>query len=297
MEKQRNIKILSIIALVIAITGMSLGFAAFSTTLNISSSASVSPNSDDFKVMFCDFTNVSYCNSNLEWSFLDSYLVSDGASANGGAMFSTDDVDDIGGTFTAPNQKVVYKIYIHNVGEYDAYLRGITFTPLDNGSYKKCSATTSDSTKATDSLVQAACDGIKVSVSIGGKDYELGNDTISDHLLAKGTYEEVFFTVEYLSGAALADGPFKVDMSSFKLNYSTVDAPKLITFTVDGASYQAEEGMTWEEWVNSSYNTVNALIIYNKVIIFTRSVENVNTSDLIVDGGNYSLSFQSSGGV
>ena len=28
-----------------------------------------------------------------------------------------------------------------------------------------------------------------------------------------------------------------------------------ITFTIAGTSYQAEEGMTWVEWVSSSYNT------------------------------------------
>lgn len=30
---------------------------------------------------------------------------------------------------------------------------------------------------------------------------------------------------------------------------------KLITFTIDGTTYQAIDGMTWEEWVNSTYNT------------------------------------------
>lgn len=29
----------------------------------------------------------------------------------------------------------------------------------------------------------------------------------------------------------------------------------IISFTIDGTSYQAEEGMTWEQWVDSSYNT------------------------------------------
>lgn len=29
----------------------------------------------------------------------------------------------------------------------------------------------------------------------------------------------------------------------------------IIEFTIDGTTYQAEEGMTWEEWVNSKYNT------------------------------------------
>lgn len=31
--------------------------------------------------------------------------------------------------------------------------------------------------------------------------------------------------------------------------------PTLISFTIAGTSYQAEEGMTWGEWVASSYNT------------------------------------------
>ena len=30
----------------------------------------------------------------------------------------------------------------------------------------------------------------------------------------------------------------------------------LITFTIDGTEYQAVEGMTWEQWVNSDYNTI-----------------------------------------
>ena len=52
MEKNRKFKILSIVLLVMAIAGMTLGFAAFSTTLSISSSASVTPNRDSFGVKF-----------------------------------------------------------------------------------------------------------------------------------------------------------------------------------------------------------------------------------------------------
>ncbi len=36
---------------------------------------------------------------------------------------------------------------------------------------------------------------------------------------------------------------------------SVTKGATLISFTIAGTSYQAEEGMTWEEWVNSSYNT------------------------------------------
>lgn len=39
-------------------------------------------------------------------------------------------------------------------------------------------------------------------------------------------------------------------------------AVPLITFTIDGTSYQAEEGMTWREWVNSQYNTSGYVIAH-----------------------------------
>ena len=40
----------------------------------------------------------------------------------------------------------------------------------------------------------------------------------------------------------------------------------LITFTIDGTEYQAEEGMTLEQWVNSGYNTDGYFIAYDKYI-------------------------------
>lgn len=32
----------------------------------------------------------------------------------------------------------------------------------------------------------------------------------------------------------------------------------VITFSIDGVSYEAKEGMTWAEWVDSEYNTIGA---------------------------------------
>ena len=52
MEHSRKQKLLVVLALVIAIASLSIGFAAFSTTLNISPSANVTPNSDSFSVKF-----------------------------------------------------------------------------------------------------------------------------------------------------------------------------------------------------------------------------------------------------
>jgi prepilin-type N-terminal cleavage/methylation domain-containing protein len=35
--------------------------------------------------------------------------------------------------------------------------------------------------------------------------------------------------------------------------------PSIFTFTIDGRTYQSEEGMTWESWISSSYNNGNVI--------------------------------------
>lgn len=283
MEKERHIKILSIITLVIAIAGMSLGFAAFSTTLNISSSASVTPNSDNFNIIFCNSINIGDCNSYVN-HFLD-YKTVNGAT-NGGTIADVMGTyaSDLGASFTTTNQSIIYQLYVQNIGEYDAYLRGISYTSLDNGNYKKCTAATSDSTKATDTLVQAACEGIKVTVSVGGTPYELGSTNIFGHKLSKNSAEEVLFTIEYADGSTLVDGPFNVKIADIKLDYSTVDGiSNLITFTIDGTTYQAEEGMTWAEWINSQYNVDKYILTAEQgVIKKSQGIEILTLNSIVV---------------
>lgn len=68
---------------------------------------------------------------------------------------------------------------------------------------------------------------------------------------------------------------------------------KLITFYVDNAEYQAEQGMTWEEWINSDYNYNNYAIIvdnihFDKYSYFTQIYININ-SDVLVDRRDYIL--------
>ena len=52
MERDRSAKIIAIVALCVAIVGLSVGFAAFSNELTINSNATVSPNASDFDVNF-----------------------------------------------------------------------------------------------------------------------------------------------------------------------------------------------------------------------------------------------------
>jgi hypothetical protein len=72
-----------------------------------------------------------------------------------------------------------------------------------------------------------------------------------------------------------------------------------ISFTIAGTSYQAEEGMTWAEWVSSSYNTDG--YTYNGIEIIhpsgsgavadeTTSNWYVDENAEIVDGSAYLIS-------
>ena len=70
----------------------------------------------------------------------------------------------------------------------------------------------------------------------------------------------------------------------------------LITFTINSTQYQAEEGMTWEEWINSSYydQNLNINIISNDMLyidgdpILRNSLQGVITqytnTEIVLDG-------------
>lgn len=76
--------------------------------------------------------------------------------------------------------------------------------------------------------------------------------------MAKGNF------IEYV----VSDNPNKYpnDGEQSGYYYELYGKPKtvtLISFTIDGTSYQAEEGMTQEEWVASDYNTAGYLYMTN----------------------------------
>lgn len=63
----------------------------------------------------------------------------------------------------------------------------------------------------------------------------------------------------------------------------------LITFTIGGDEHQAEEGMTWEQWVDSEYNTYNYIISGELVLSHggMSYVDTVTPSDIILNNGVY----------
>ena len=72
------------------------------------------------------------------------------------------------------------------------------------------------------------------------------------------------------------------------------DGAKLISFTIKGTTYQAEEGMTWGEWVASDYNIGGMYVEGNyirsapAIAICNKYNYMVSPSDIITDGYAYS---------
>ena len=75
----------------------------------------------------------------------------------------------------------------------------------------------------------------------------------------------------------------------------------MISFTIDGTTYQAESGMTWFEWVNSEYNTGGFFLsvgsINNdnnrpKVMYLTSTNKKVLYGEQVIGGASYYISEQ-----
>ena len=215
MEKNRGSKILAIIALLVSAVGLSLGFAAFSQTLTIRSSATVRPNSSDFKVVFSSSDTV------LETNPVQGVATPSTIETSTGSISNTVDprITGLGAVFTAPGQKVVYTFYAANTGEYDAFLKSISFGNASTGTSPRVCTAKPGSTEA---LVQTACNDISLKVKVGN---ELETDSsvsgITGHKLAKGEFELVTVTIEYAVDGARADGDFSVDFGDITLNYGS----------------------------------------------------------------------------
>lgn len=82
-----------------------------------------------------------------------------------------------------------------------------------------------------------------------------------------------------------------------------VSGGELIDFTIGSKSYQAEEGMTWQEWVESEYNTDGYVVSYSYIktqgtagISVQYDTVNVETTDIIIADRVYTHANNHSGG-
>ena len=222
MEHDRGTKIIAVVALVVAIIGLSLGFAAFTKNLQISSGAKVNP-TDSFSVKF------SSSSGQVEKNPIQAKAGGVGGASGENANIDPDNtISNLKGTFTTPGQNVTYEFYVHNDGDYDAFLKSVTYANAnDGGSFAKCTA----GVGTTKTLVEEACSGFEVTVDVNNEDEEENNHfsttnnqtPIKGHKLGKGKSEKVIVKIEYKTDATRADGDFTVDFGNITLLYSTTD--------------------------------------------------------------------------
>ena len=65
-----------------------------------------------------------------------------------------------------------------------------------------------------------------------------------------------------------------------------VTSAKEISFTIDGTSYKALEGMTWLDWLISSYNTAEATITSDNIYIAGKRVTKSSADETLELGTN-----------
>lgn len=244
MKRNRQTKIIAIFALVIAIAGMSLGFAAFSATLNISSSASVNPNSSDFKIKIYGYPETTtdnifdisaYTSESLSYGFDDNTgNILDAVASINNITLSITGIDT---QMTQPGDDHLFFFRVSNEGQYDAYF---DLSQIIERTPTACIA----EPDTTETLVEAACEDITNSVAliteegieailkynngeITDDEYEIirqGNfffpESTGKYKLEKNANVFLLFDI-YYGGDVRADGPFAVTFEDIQLEFTT----------------------------------------------------------------------------
>ena len=227
MRKQQKQKVMAIVALCISVLGLTLGFAAFSNTLTISSSAKVSPDEADFNIKVYGAINSKQLSGEITSSTSSVPTITGAASAKT-AKISTNGktitLSDISVEMTAPGEKASYIFRVKNEGQYDAYLNYYNIEHLLSGITSECTA----GENTTASLVEEACKYIGMMLTIGDEYGNILNFENQEIKLEKN--KEIYFQIEIVyndnisidNSTPRADGDFSIDFEDITLEFSTV---------------------------------------------------------------------------
>ena len=108
-------------------------------------------------------------------------------------------------------------------------------------------------------LTVTADEDITLTNSINAADQKVLDVTFPGIELA-GSNTAAVTDTKAVSVAGIDNALFGTWSGTFYYDVEMVDFA-LITFTIDGTEYQAEEGMTWGEWCDSEYNTDGYVIV------------------------------------
>lgn len=212
MRGRKNTRAYILGALILSVFTISLGFAAFSTILNISAKAHMVLDRPAFSVVFSS-SNESYQTNAVSPTKSDSSI-----TTTDGTINNTEEptISNLSALFTDTGQTVTYTFYVHNNGKVAAYLNSINF----NGS-KTC---TTVSGNANSTHVNSACDSIKMEISYNGLTYSQTTSGIQEQKINVGEFKPVVVTLQYPSDGADTDESFNVNFPNISLEYSDKDS-------------------------------------------------------------------------
>ena len=226
----------TIAALIIAIVGLSIGFAAFSNTLTIRSSATVNPDSSSLRVVF-SLDDDSEVPGGTGGVTPNSNTYGDPGTIDNTNQGNSK-IEGLHAKFTAPGQSVKYNtnLYVYNAGSLQAQLTGVTFNNAQGiNTYKKCTAVTENKQTteiATDALVQAACSDITISVKVGTKTATPSDTSLNYQILGVGESLPAEITITY-GGNVYVDGDFEVSFGDVVINATSAVNQALVVEEVD----------------------------------------------------------------
>ena len=215
MEKN-NGKVIAIVALVVAVVALSVGFAAFSDTLTIDGNANVSAAANPFD----DSTN------GLAYSTQNPTCYKTGATSTTLGTPGTASGDTWSGIsvpLSSANPSITCTATVLNSTSYDAYLTKIS-TPNNNGDGLTCSSSGANATTNAANV----CNGAQVTVTIGSNTATINKDGLTEpgsytaSVSKSGGTATVTVTISYNS-SALTDEDVTVTIPTITHAYSSAN--------------------------------------------------------------------------
>ena len=143
-----------------------------------------------------------------------------------------------------------------------------------------------------DSFESMAANSKKLYMGYGSHDFTAGDLELEDVLAPSESKTYSLSAKTGITTQAISNE----QVANVVLTIGLVDAgPAMIEFTINGTPYQAEEGMTWEEWAESDYN--DSLIYHvlsdyimghsGNVVRYDDTITDVLKTETIIDGHAY----------
>ena len=213
MEKN-NYKVIAVLALVISVLALSVGFASYTATLNIQGASATATASDTFS------PNVEYQQNSLTCvkTGTQTSVVSAGEF---NALTHATIWRNAAVTLSGPGDSVTCTAIVDNKSTFTAYLKSIQ---IDGA--LTCDPVTQNATLQN---LPDACDTIDLTVNMGSASATSDttgatNATVSNGAvsIASSGSENVSFTIAYPSNSPVTDGDFTITIPTITLNFETV---------------------------------------------------------------------------